>query len=115
VDPQNTSTSATKGRPCGNSGPGFFEKKQVVSRILSAVMARASSGLVLILQCKFPVGHRPVLARMPGALRNGAPFEDWPIASQSGARAPEAAGFRRRRRQMVKRPIGGAYRRLGDS
>jgi acyl-homoserine lactone acylase PvdQ len=30
----------------------------------------------------------PVLARKPGALRNGAPFKDWPLPASLGMRGP---------------------------
>ena len=43
-----------------------------------------------------PWHYVPVLARKPGALRNGAPFKDWRAAG--GARAGASQARRRRRR-----------------
>ena len=40
-----------------------------------------------------PWHYVPMLARKPGALRNGAPFKDWPVAGQPGAGAAQAAGL----------------------
>ena len=48
-----------------------------------------------------PWHYVPVLARKPGALRNGAPFKDWPLpATWSGSGAAE--GLDDGDRQMVK-------------
>ena len=43
----------------------------------------------------------PVLARKPGALRNGAPFKDWELPAGHGARAAQLAGADRWHRQFV--------------
>jgi len=53
-----------------------------------------------------------VLARKPGALRNGAPFKDWLAADQSGARAAQTEGSDDSDRQMVKMLSRGAGRGL---
>ena len=37
-----------------------------------------------------PWHYVPVLARKPGALRNGAPFKDWVLPGFNGARATQA-------------------------
>ena len=44
----------------------------------------------------------PVLARKPGALRNGAPFKDWVLPSGAGPRAAQARRSDDGDRQMVK-------------
>ena len=44
-----------------------------------------------------PWHYVPVLARKPGALRNGAPFKDWVLPAGAGADPPQAGGQRRRR------------------
>ena len=44
-----------------------------------------------------PWHYVPVLARKPGALRNGAPFKDWVLPGGARARAPQARRVRRRR------------------
>jgi transposase len=60
-----------------------------------------------------PWHYVPVLTRKPGALRNGAPFKDWPLPGQPGAGAAQAEGFRRRRPSDGQGFVGGAERRLG--
>ncbi len=44
-----------------------------------------------------PWHYVPVLARKPGALRNGAPFKDWVLPRGARSRAPQARRVRRRR------------------
>ena len=44
-----------------------------------------------------PWHYVPVLARKPGALRNGAPFKDWVLPAGARAGAPQARRRRRRR------------------
>ena len=48
-----------------------------------------------------PWHYVPVLARKPGALRNGAPFKDWVLPAAGGARAAKLAGADDGNRQMV--------------
>ena len=44
----------------------------------------------------------PVLARKPGALRNGAPFRDWPLPASLERVRRKLRGFDDGDRQMVK-------------
>ena len=44
----------------------------------------------------------PVLARKPGALRNGAPFKDWPLPASIEKIRRKLAGSNDGDRQMVK-------------
>jgi hypothetical protein len=44
----------------------------------------------------------PVLARKPGALRNGAPFKDWPLPANLGLVRRKLKGSDDGDRQMVK-------------
>jgi hypothetical protein len=49
------------------------------------------------------LGHYlPVLARKPGALRNGAPFKDWPLPASLGLVRRKLKGSDDGDRQMVK-------------
>jgi hypothetical protein len=43
-----------------------------------------------------PWHYVPVLARKPGALRNGAPFNVWPVPSARGSSRPSLIGLRQR-------------------
>ena len=52
-----------------------------------------------------PWHYVPVLARKPGALRNGAPFKDWPLPGFDRARAAQAEGHRRRRPADGQDPV----------
>ena len=49
-----------------------------------------------------PWHYVPVLARKPGALRNGAPFKDWPLPSGLASVRARLAGTDDGDRQMVK-------------
>jgi transposase len=49
-----------------------------------------------------PWHYVPVLARKPGALRNGAPFKDWPLPSALDRIRRKLAGSNEGDRQMVK-------------
>jgi len=49
-----------------------------------------------------PWHYVPVLARKPGALRNGAPFEDWPLPASLGIVRRKLKGSDDGDRQMVK-------------
>ena len=49
-----------------------------------------------------PWHYVPVLARKPGALRNGAPFKDWPLPGAIGQVRRKLAGLHDGDRQMVK-------------
>ena len=49
-----------------------------------------------------PWHYVPVLARKPGALRNGAPFKDWPLPSSIEKIRRKLAGSDDGDRQMVK-------------
>ena len=49
-----------------------------------------------------PWHYVPVLARKPGALRNGAPFKDWPLPGAIGKVRAKLAGTDEGDRQMVK-------------
>ena len=49
-----------------------------------------------------PWHYVPVLARKPGALRNGAPFKDWPLPGAIGKVRAKLAGSDEGDRQMVK-------------
>ena len=49
-----------------------------------------------------PWHYVPVLARKPGALRNGAPFKDWPLPQAIGRVRAKLAGTDEGDRQMVK-------------
>jgi transposase len=49
-----------------------------------------------------PWHYVPVLARKPGALRNGAPFKDWPLPGALGKVRHRLAGSDDGDRQMVK-------------
>jgi hypothetical protein len=49
-----------------------------------------------------PWHYVPVLARKPGALRNGAPFKDWPLPGAIGKIRRKLAGSDDGDRQMVK-------------
>ena len=49
-----------------------------------------------------PWHYVPVLARKPGALRNGAPFKDWPLPSSIEKIRRKLAGTDDGDRQMVK-------------
>ena len=49
-----------------------------------------------------PWHYVPVLARKPGALRNGAPFKDWPLPGAIGRVRAKLAGSDEGDRQMVK-------------
>ena len=49
-----------------------------------------------------PWHYVPVLARKPGALRNGAPFQDWPLPGALGKVRRRLAGSDDGDRQMVK-------------
>jgi len=49
-----------------------------------------------------PWHYVPVLARKPGALRNGAPFKDWPLPGAIGKVRRKLAGSHDGDRQMVK-------------
>jgi hypothetical protein len=53
-----------------------------------------------------PWHYLPVLARKPGALRNGAPFQGWESAASADAAAAQA-GHRRRGRPPVRAGAGG--------
>ena len=59
-----------------------------------------------------PWHYVPMLARKPGARRNGAPFKDWPLHGQPGDRAAQAEGFGRRRPPDGQGFVGRANRRL---
>src|SRR5690242_2884288 len=58
-----------------------------------------------------PWHYVPVLARKPGALRNGAPFKRLGSARCPGARAPQAHGRQRRRQADGRYPRRGTDRR----
>ena len=58
-----------------------------------------------------PWHYVPVLARKPGALRNGAPFKDWVLPAGAGAGPPQACGRGRRRPADGQDPHRGAERR----
>jgi transposase len=58
-----------------------------------------------------PWHYVPVLARKPGALRNGAPFKDWGATGRDGARAAQARRRRRRQSPDGRHPHRGAHRR----
>ena len=58
-----------------------------------------------------PWHYVPVLARKPGALRNGAPFKDWVLPAVDGARAAQARRCRRRQSADGRHPHRGAHRR----
>ena len=58
-----------------------------------------------------PWHYVPVLARKPGALRNGAPFKDWGAARRPGTHPPPARGGTRRRSANGQHPHRGAERR----
>ncbi len=49
-----------------------------------------------------PWHYVPVLARKPGALRNGAPFKDWPLPASLERIRRKLQGFDDGDRQMVK-------------
>jgi hypothetical protein len=49
-----------------------------------------------------PWHYVPVLARKPGALRNGAPFKDWPLPASLERVRRKLRGFDDGDRQMVK-------------
>jgi hypothetical protein len=49
-----------------------------------------------------PWHYVPVLARKPGALRNGAPFKDWPLPRSMAQVRRKLAGTDDGDRQMVK-------------
>jgi Mu transposase, C-terminal domain len=49
-----------------------------------------------------PWHYVPVLARKPGALRNGAPFKDWPLPASLGLVRRKLKGSDDGDRQMVK-------------
>jgi hypothetical protein len=49
-----------------------------------------------------PWHYVPVLARKPGALRNGAPFKDWPLPASLERVRRKLQGFDDGDRQMVK-------------
>lgn len=49
-----------------------------------------------------PWHYVPVLARKPSALRNGAPFKDWPLPGAIGKVRRKLAGSHDGDRQMVK-------------
>jgi transposase len=49
-----------------------------------------------------PWHYVPVLARKPGALRNGAPFKDWPLPGAIGKVSRKLSGSADGDRQMVK-------------
>jgi hypothetical protein len=49
-----------------------------------------------------PWHYVPVLARKPGALRNGAPFKDWPLPASLGRVRRKLSGSDDGDRQMVK-------------
>jgi hypothetical protein len=49
-----------------------------------------------------PWHYVPVLARKPGALRNGAPFKDWPLPTSLERVRSKLRGFDDGDRQMVK-------------
>src|SRR5260221_510230 len=49
-----------------------------------------------------PWHYVPVLARKPGALRNGAPFQDWPLPASLGPARRKLKGSDDGDRQMVK-------------
>ena len=49
-----------------------------------------------------PWHYVPVLARKPGALRNGAPFKDWPLPASLGLVRRKLKGSADGDRQMVK-------------
>ena len=51
-----------------------------------------------------PWHYVPVLARKPGALRNGAPFKDWVLPASAGAGPPQAGRRRRRRSADGRHP-----------
>lgn len=55
-----------------------------------------------------PWHYVPVLARKPGALRNGAPFKDWVLPSAMEKDPPQARGLRRRRSANGENPRRGS-------
>src|SRR5271165_4861210 len=57
-----------------------------------------------------PWHYVPVLARKPGALRNGAPFKDWGAADGARSRAAQACRVRRRRPADGQNPRRRAHR-----
>ena len=58
-----------------------------------------------------PWHYVPVLARKPGALRNGAPFKDWVLPQAIDRIRRKLAGLRRRRPADGEDPRHGAQRR----
>ena len=58
-----------------------------------------------------PWHYVPVLARKPGALRNGAPFKNWPLPAGLERLRRRLKGSDDGDRQMVKIPLRGADRR----
>jgi len=50
-----------------------------------------------------PWHYVPVLARKPGALRNGAPFKDWPLPASLERVRRKLRGFDDGDRQMVSK------------
>src|SRR5262249_22735097 len=54
-----------------------------------------------------------VLARKPGALRNGAPFRDWPLPTSLERVRRKLKGSEDGDRHDGQGPVGGADRRLG--
>ena len=62
-----------------------------------------------------PWHYVPVLARKPGALRNGAPFKDWVLPAALGAYSAHARRVRRWRPADGQDPRRGVHRRsAGD-
>ena len=59
-----------------------------------------------------PWHYVPVLARKPGALRNGAPFKAWVLPAAMERVRRKLAGTDDGDRQMVEHPGRGACRRL---
>ncbi|SRR5579884_1620229 len=59
-----------------------------------------------------PWHYVPVLARKPGALRNGAPFKDWVLPAAMERIRRKLAGADDDNRQMVKHPDRGDHRRV---
>jgi hypothetical protein len=62
-----------------------------------------------------PWHYVPVLARKPGALRNGAPFKDWGSAGLARAHPAQASGRTGWRPPDGRDPRRGAERRAGRS
>jgi len=100
----------------GLQGPAWcgFEQQQVLGQLARRRSAGRDSGLmpiaIVIRQDGAIVGEHarrfgrgetiydpwhyvPVLARKPGALRNGAPFKDLAVAGQPGAYSAQAEGL----------------------